>query len=362
MGVESGILQLASEHGIDYNYVKRVTDYGTRLGLKFNMILCAVLLLVGMFIPLKIEEGRTIIKSLCLLPVVQLIYNLDTCFLRSRRRNREYAAISVINTVLIFLISVIASFVLREYGLVIGYYLAYIIASLIGYLYFHVRLLSKERIEYEDKNILLKISLISMCNNGLSQLMYLLDIFVLGIIDPNETILASYKVATMIPTALTFIPLSLMTYEYPYFAEHKGNCKWIRKRYKEILVYFGMINLSISALMYIFAPTIIKLLYGEQYLDAVLVFRILSINYFFSGSFRIVSGNLLVTQRKLKFNFILAVLSSSINIVADYYFIQWWGSTGAALATLLVVIVSSVLSTGYFLHITRYTGMKEPNK
>ena len=62
-----------------------------------------------------------------------------------------------------------------------------------------------------------------MVINALSQLLYLLDLFVIGIVDPQETIIASYKVATVIPTALIFIPNSLVIYIYPYFAEHKDD-------------------------------------------------------------------------------------------------------------------------------------------
>ena len=99
-------------------------------------------------------------------------------------------------------------------------------------------------------------------------------------------------------------------------------------------------------------------------MDAVPVFRLLSVNYFFSGTFRILSGNLLVTQRKLKFNLLVAIISSSANIAADFFFIQWWGSIGAALATVLVVLVSSVFSTTYLIYTFRQKAKKtspEPN-
>ena len=73
-------------------------------------------------------------------------------------------------------------------------------------------------------------------------------------------------------------------------------------------------------------------------------------NYFISGTFRILSGNLLVTQRKLKFNLFVAIISSTTNIIADYLFIYCWGAIGAAYATVLVVIVSSILSTTYLVY------------
>ena len=354
MGIESGVLQISSEHSGDIAYANRASNYGVRFGLKFDLILFAVILGTGLFAPLKIERSRPVLCLLCLLPMAQLLFQMTTSYLRAQKRNQEFARLTVINTILVFAVSAGAAFLFREKGLVVGYYAAYILSFLIGLIVYHIRLFnSTPKLDGEDRRALLKISAITMCNNGLSQLMYLLDVFVLGIVDPQETLLASYKVATMIPSALAFIPLALITYLYPYFAEHKDDGKWCLGRYRQIVLGLGAFNLLLSGILFAGAPLIIRLLFGEQYLDAVPVFRILSVNYFFSGTFRILSGNLLVTQRKLKFNLFVAIVSSLTNIVADYFFIQWWGSVGAALATVLVVLISGILSTTYLIHTFR---------
>lgn len=351
LGVESGMLQLASEHSGDADYALKVTDYSTRFGLKVNVLLAFVLLGIGLFFPLKLPEGRYLICTLCLLPIVQLMSGMTSCYLRSQKRNQEFSKLAVINTALVFTVSAGCAFFLREMGLVIGHYTGALAVFIIGRYVYRVRLFDQRAGNLnEEKKDLLKISIISMVNNSLSQLMYLLDVFVLGIVDPQETILASYKVATIIPTALSFIPLSLITYLYPYYAEHRNDGQWCLKHYKKILLGLGAFNLAVSALMFLLAPFIIQVLFGKEYLDSVTVFRILSLNYFFSGTFRILSGNLLVTQRKLKFNLLVAIVSSTVNIVADYFLIQRWGSVGAAAATVSVVLISSIMSTTYLIY------------
>ncbi|MGO5221938.1 lipopolysaccharide biosynthesis protein [Bacillota bacterium LCP21S3_D9] len=355
MGIESGVLQVSSEHSGDTEFGDRASNYGIRYGVKFDLILVAIILLIGLFAPLKIEASREILCMLCLLPMSQILFQMTTTYLRAQKRNQEFARLTVLNTALIFVVSAGCAFIFREKGLVFGYYAAYLSSFAVGFLIYHVRIFNNsESLEDRERKGLLKIAAISMVNSGLSQLMYLLDVFVLGIVDPQETLLASYKVATMIPSALAFIPLALITYLYPYFAEQRGDGNWCLKRYKQILLGLGGLNLVISGILFAGAPLIIRLLFGEQYLDAVPVFRILSVNYFFSGTFRILSGNLLVTQRKLKFNLFVAIVSSLTNVVADYFFIQWWGSIGAALATVLVVFVSSVLSTTYLIYTFRH--------
>lgn len=351
MGIQMGFLQLASEHSGDTDYAEKISNYGTRFGAKFNIILLVIILGIGLFAPLEIKGGSIIICSLCFLPILQFLCEMMFTYLRSQKRNQDFAKLSVFHTLLVFTASVGCALLFREIGLVIGHYVAYFGAIMAGAFVFRIKLINRKQEDKKEYYVpLLKISFISMINNGLAQLMYLLDIFVLGIVDPQETILASYKVATMIPVALTFIPTSLITYLYPYFANHNEDGKWCIKRYRQVLLGLGGVNLIVSSAMYIFAPVIIKMIYGSQYLDAVLVFRILSVNYFFSGTFRILSGNLLVTQKKLKFNMLVAIVSSITNIIADYLFIHWWGALGAAYATVLVVFVSSIMSTVYLLY------------
>lgn len=354
MGIDSAVLQLSSEHSGDVEYANKASNYGTRFGLRFNLILVTVLLVIGLFAPLKISGGAPLLCALCALPIFQLLFNMTSSYLRAQKRNQEFAKLQVANTALVFLASAGAAFLFREMGMVIGHYVAYIVTYLIGLLIFQVHLINRDNPGIgEDRKPLLKIAAITMVNNGLSQLMYLLDVFVLGIVDPQETVLASYKVATMIPAALTFIPFSLIVYLYPYFAEHKDDGKWCLNKYKQVLMALGGFNALVSLTLFAAAPLVIKIIYGTQYLDAVPVFRILAINYFFSGTFRTLSGNLLVTQRKLKFNLLVAIVSSMTNIICDYFFIQWWGSTGAALATVMVVFVSSVMSTTYLIYTFR---------
>ena len=90
-----------------------------------------------------------------------------------------------------------------------------------------------------------------------------------------------------------------------------------------------------------------------MYLDAVLPFQILCASYIFSGTFRIVSGNLLVTQRKLKFNLFMAVFSSAMNTVLNVFMIRVWSSVGAALATFVTALITSILSTAYLIKTIR---------
>ncbi len=352
LDMNSAVLQLGSEKSGDTVYLRRICNYCTRSGVLFDVLLVVVFLVIGFFVPLKIEGAPALFKMMCLLPMFLFIYNIVLSKLRAERRNKDFSNITVINTALIFVLCTTFAWLLREKGMIIGYYASYAVTALVGFYFFKVKLFSNDkRPDKKEIKDIRSIAVVSMCNTSLSQLLYLLDIFVLGLVAPEETVLASYRVATIIPTALGFIPISLVTYLYPYFAEHRNDSEWCLKNYKKILVGLGALNAVLSAVLCLFAPLIVKIFFGEQYADAVPIFRVLSVNYFFSGTFRVLGGNLLVTQRKLKFNFMVAVMSGIVNVIADFLFINWWGPMGAALATVLVVVFSGTLNTSYLFYI-----------
>lgn len=351
MGVVIGSLQLMSEHSSDADYILNTSRYATKFGCRFDILLGIVIVFLGLVAPLKIEEGRVILTSLFALPLLQFLYSMAVTILRASKRNREFAKLSVLNTICVFLFSVVLAWFFKEIGLVIAYYIAFLISIIVAKIKLNIKFFGPDDriLSVTEKKDFLRISVVSMINDGLSQLLFLLDVFIIGIVDPQETLIASYKVATMIPTALIFIPSSLIVFIYPYFAEHRNDGKWCISKYKQVLLGMGGVNLCISFLLFIASPLIIRIVYGEQYLDAVPVFRVLAINYFFSGTFRMLSGNLLITQRKLKFNLMITIIASIVNAIADYFFISWWGSMGAAYATFLVVMIISITCTIYLI-------------
>lgn len=348
-GINYGILQVCSENILDSNLNYQILKWGKKYGIIIDIILAIIILLVALLIPLPIEHSNYILGLLSFMPILILLFEVQSSYLRANKYTIEFSKISMLNTFYVFIFSVIGSLIFREIGLVLGRYLAYFITIIYG-----LKFINKDNnsnidlnVDFKIKKEMKKISFISMINSGLSQVLYLLDVFIIGLVVSDQSIIASYKVATMIPSALSFIPISLVTYIYPYFAQHYRDRKWCLKKYKNITFWFGLFNLAFSLVLFIFAPIIIKLLYGIQYSDAVLPFRILTISYFFSGTFRVIAGNILVTQKKLKFNMFVAVFSGIINVLADYYFIKLWGSNGAALASLIVVILTSILNVLY---------------
>ena len=166
--------------------------------------------------------------------------------------------------------------------------------------------------------------------------------------DPQ--VIASYKAATLIPSALTFIPLGIITFIYPYFAENNFNYKWIKEKTLVLFKILGVVNGIISVTLILLAPWIIKLLWGVEYIDSLIPFRILAFNFFLSGTFRIPAGNILAMLKNVKINLIVSIAAGTTNIFLDILLIQKLGAEGAAIATVLVVMLSVVISMPVLLY------------
>ncbi|MBQ2945376.1 MAG: oligosaccharide flippase family protein [Clostridia bacterium] len=350
LGVMSAFLQLGSETA-DKNEKDVLYRYSLKFGVTVNLIVAVIITLVGAFVPMPYENAGFLLVLMAGLPIVVIINELQLTYLRIETRNVEYSRLNTLNSIVIFALSCIFAVLFKSIGLILAAYVAHIISVIVAYKKYGIKLkIGNCSLSKETKKSLLSIASISMLNNGLSRLMYLLDIFVLGQVIIDSSMIASYKIATHIPTAMQFIPQAVMVFLYPYFARNKDNRAWLLRNYKRLVLLFGLFNFAVSAAMFIFAKPIIFVFFGEQYLDALVPFRILSLSYFFSATFRSIAGNLLITQRKLKFNLFISVLACAMNTVLNVIMIQAWHSTGAALATLITVVVSGMISTGYLIY------------
>lgn len=354
LGIASAVLQLGSE-AMEEREKLRIYRYGLRIGLFSNLLLSAAVMLVGLFVPLKIEGSNSLLIMMTALPLVTIVTDLQFMYLRINLRNKQFSALSLINSIAVLAFSCALAFLLKAPGLVLAGYCSHLFTAIIANRIYRVPLkLENVRFSEPERKTVYSIALISMVNNGLSHLMYLLDVFVIGLLIAESEVIAAYKIATNIPTALQFIPAAILLFVYPHFARNKDNKNWVLKKYRQLIIPFGLFNLITATGLFFIAKPLIGFIFGVQYLDAVTPFRILCISYFFSATFRAVAGSLLVTQRKLKFNLGISVFAAALNLTLNYFLIRSMQMTGAAIATLITTAVCGTISTVYFLYYVKY--------
>lgn len=356
LGVSSGLLQFSSaakDKKLKVSYLK----YALSIGIIFNVVLSITILVFTFFFDLPIKESVVILRWMAFIPFFVTIFNNFQVFLRSDFKNKEFSLITVFNTFIYFLGILIGGYFFSIKGIVASRYIAFV-ASIALSLYF-----MKEYFELfksttfpkkNERKIFFRFSIIAMITNSISSILYLIDTFLVGNILKASEIVATYKTATLIPFSLNFIPLSIMTFAYPYFAQNFENKSKIKQYYIKLQKTLLLINSIISLLLITFAPYIIKIVFGEKYLDSLPIFRVLSFGYLIAGTFRIPAGNVLSSIRKIKINLINAIISGSVNIILDILLIKHYGAIGAAYATVSIFIISSLISNVFlYYHLTK---------
>lgn len=353
-GIASALLQLGSEHANHTEKARSYFSFSNRFGLTVNAIISFIVLLAGLFFPLPIQGSNQLLALMALLPILQIIRDLQIINLRVNLRNRAFGYANTTNVVLTSVFTILGAWLFSAEGIIFGQYLVVIIMLMVLTLIMKAPFpVSGSALSRKERKDLLQVAGISAFNNALTQLLGLLGTLVLSLAVKDETMIASYKVASTVPFALNFIPASLMMFAYPYFARHKSDRQWTVQNYRLITIVIGLMNALIVLGGVLLAEPIIIIVFGSNYLDAVLPFRILMLSYFFTGTLHYIAGNLLVTQRKLKFNLLIGVLGSVSSTLLNVLLVPGLLSVGAALAQLLTSVLLGVLATLYYIRVIK---------
>lgn len=354
-GVASALIQLCSEKANDgAQFV--LERFAYFFGGLFDFGLMLALFLYASFMLEEMPGARLLLQFCSLFPLPQLVYELQCALLRSQLRNNDYARANLVNTACVVAGTIGGSLAMGAFGLLIGRLLGMAISSLIIYKLLHVPfffsdsvntkaiapLSSNERREY------VKLSLSSVLANGISSFTYLIGTFMIGKLLGDPMQVASYEAACAIPVAFNFMPAAVMTYVYPYFARRKDDLPWVRKHYWRLIAIGLAVFGSVALICFVLAPFIISTVYGESYIDSVGAFRVLMFGFWIGSVFRIMSGNLLVTQHLVISNVISSVLTVSVIIVCNVILIPLVGFIGSAYAQTIGLCLSGVFNTAVF--------------
>lgn len=355
LGISEGLMRFGSRTEMKEKSFQ-IVKYSFKRGVAINFLISLAVILFSIFGKFKIENSRNIFLLMSLFPIFTIILNLIVIYLRINLKNKEMAIISNINTFLTMIFMILGGKFFGIKGLVIGKYLAFILTFIYSYKYLKVFLKKWKyirRLKVAEKKEIINFSLGATINNGINSLIYLIDIFLIGYIISDGGIIASYKTATLIPFALNFIPVSIMVYLYPYFSKNSENKIWIKDSYKQLLMYILPLNLIISLVLVLFSKYIITFVFGKQYIDSIVPFRILSLGYFFVGTFRIPAATIFSATGNIKFNIYSAFICGTTNIFLDIFLIKKLGSIGAAYSTFTIFVLWGVIANVFLFNIVK---------
>ena len=352
LGLSAGAFQYGAENvgnSEEFSFYKYCLKRGTQINIAIVIISSAVFMTIALSLP----DAK--VYLIAYMPFLLLQYCLDVLFtiLRCQNRIKEYAKLLNINTILTALGICLGAFA-GVYGIIIGKYIAIFISLLsVSRRLTNEINLTKKANQLSPISIkrLWKYSLFTGASSAMNTMVYLLDVTMVANLLKDAILVGNYKVGSLIPNALQFIPSSIIIAILPNIIYHKNDYKWIKSTIIKTYGAIIAVNLVLTVLVVIFAKHIILVVSGEQYMDAVPVLKVLMIGYFFSGSFRSLSTNVLAVFHRVKYGLFISVSSCVCDILFNMLLIQKYGMMGAAYATLGVDIVTAVLSCSYLVYL-----------
>lgn len=173
------------------------------------------------------------------------------------------------------------------------------------------------------------------------QWIFIIDVFMVGYFFSKESV-AYYKISSMIPFNVLFIPQVIMQTEYVNFCVNQNDKNYFIDFLKNYFKWMFLVSICLLGVSYFFSEEIMAL-FGINYRNPE-IFKILIWASVSSLFFRIPFGNLLAARGLSKYNLITAVVSLVLLVVLGNIMKESFGLKGIAYASIISISLSGLLS------------------
>ena len=157
-----------------------------------------------------------------------------------------------------------------------------------------------------------------------------------------------YGVAVVFAKLLWLIPDSIQRITYPMISEYHSNKmhETVRQVVTLTMKYTACISIIIGTSLLIFAKPIITMVFGISFIESVLPFYILVIGTMIFGIVKSVNS-LFASIGRVDLFAKMPAISAIFNIVLNLLLIPLYGITGAAMATVMSLLVYTIFMLYY---------------
>lgn len=159
----------------------------------------------------------------------------------------------------------------------------------------------------------------------------------------SEVEVGFYSTATTICGMWTFVLVAIIDAMYPTILRlYDKDKQAFERKNRQLYAIVFYISVGISVFFTLFGEIIIKILYGNEYLLAVNPLRI--VTWYTAFSYLGVARNAwIVCENKQKYLKYMYFCAAILNVALNVVFIPWMGASGAAFASLITQIFTSII-------------------
>jgi O-antigen/teichoic acid export membrane protein len=337
------------------NEKKKLFTYSLTRGLGFSLLLTGAVLAFSGILTKKMPDSR-IFLLICAFQLITFFpeVSLQSLF-RILKRNKTFALLNMVQTGVNIIFAPLVAWLLGSSL----YVLFNTISPLLTFavVFFVILILSRQFDFKSIRDTTLPLKKSEFWKYGFyigvgsiaSQLQYSLDNIFIGNMISDSVAVAMYKIGTVIPFNLMFIPAAFMTTDFVYIAEKYKDRAHLLSYIKKYWILFGLLTTVLFVTLYFAREPVIKLLYGEEYILSAEYLKVFLFGLIATFMLRIPLGNLLAAVGKANWGVVISVITLGVNAVGNYFLITKFGVIGAAYATNIAYWVSGILALCMFL-------------
>ena len=317
---------------------------GTTLVLRIISSFVSALMIVGIVGILDHNEPLTIVVvALCSISLLFHVFDTFNYYFQSQYRSK----ITAIATLIAYVSTSVYKVILLITGASVAWFafassVDYIVLGILLYFFYVYNKGPHLSFSWEKGKGLLKQS----CHYILSGMM----VAIYGQTDKlmlkqmlDTTAVGYYSTATAICAMWTFVLQAIIDSIYPAILKLKGQDEYLYERKnKQLYAITFYISIFVSVLFLILGDFAIRILYGDAYAPAGLPLKI--VTWYTAFSYLGVARNAwIVCEEKQKYLKYLYIVAAIMNVILNFIMIPFWGAAGAASASLITQIFTSIV-------------------
>lgn len=319
-------------------------------GFFFSSIIIFALLLLAPLIISNISDSYLYLVFLSFQLITLLFVDTIKIYARLLNLNKLYADINIYSNIILLVFVVAFTLIWGSWG----YVAALVVSPLLYgiYLSYKLKLFKYNKFQIPEYNTkqFLSYGFYMSVGGVLSEMLFAVDILLIGNIIKDAELIAQYKTSNIIPFSLLILPVAIITADFVQLSRMAiSDKKELVKYYWNYLKIMGVISVFILLFFYFFSTDLL-MIFGKEYSNDNNLMFIFSIGTVGALLFRNPLGNILSAIGWPKINAFFSLIVLIINVIAGYYFITKYGVMGAAYTTIFLMWFSGILSLFAFIY------------
>ena len=326
---------------------QKIIAYSFSYGLIFNILLSLIMLVLA-FVILG-NGNQLLIVSLFMIRLFG-VFLIDQAKseVRGFHNNKKFGQIEIYSNILLLVSAVFSAYFFGVKGYIFSLCLSPFVV-----LFFHRFRISFDRTQFKNftEKSFWKFCVTMAFTNQVSELIFLLDVFFIGIFLDNSAV-AHYRIYSIIPFNLFFLAALFFQTAYPKLCENHQNNQYQLQFLFNFWKLMVPITILIFAVSY-FGAEYILTLFGNDYAENPKVFKILIVASISVLLLRTPFGYLLASKGKSIYNLIAALISILSLLVLIKPTISNFGIEGVAwlsLVNLFFIGIFQMISYFYLVY------------